>query len=289
MKLKTNVFMSDMAEELFNAWQAVMEQPALRLFCSWHVDRAWRKNLSKVKGDNEKRAEVYKVIRTLMEESDKIAFEQMFQEAVSDLKSDPNTTEFAEYFCREYQRTVLSWAYCYRQNAGLNTNMHLERMHGVLKHIYLKGNKPKRLDIAIHALMRFLRDKLFEKLISSHRGKLTSKISAIRQRHTTSLTLAEQEATKSEEDSNLWTVCSKNKYEVYHVTRVNEKCNCELKCDECKICIHTYICTCPDSAIKFNMCKHIHLVQKLINDEADNMNVDNNVSEEGALFIHDSK
>ena len=83
------------------------------------------------------------MIRTLMEESDTIAFERMFEEAVSNLKSDPNTREFAEYFCKEYQRTVFNWAYCYRQNADLNTNMNFEHMHGVFKHIYLKGNKPK--------------------------------------------------------------------------------------------------------------------------------------------------
>jgi len=59
--------------------------------------------------------------------------------------------------------------------SGLNTNMHLERMQGVIKHIYLKGKKPRRVDIAINALMRFLRDKLSDKLISNHKGKLTSK------------------------------------------------------------------------------------------------------------------
>ena len=31
-KLKTNVFMSDMAEEFFNFWQVVMKQPTFRLF-----------------------------------------------------------------------------------------------------------------------------------------------------------------------------------------------------------------------------------------------------------------
>ena len=48
---------------------------------------------------------------------------------------------------KEYGKSVQNWAYCYRVNAGLNTNMNLERMHGIIKYIYLKGNKPKCLDI----------------------------------------------------------------------------------------------------------------------------------------------
>ncbi|XP_050311335.1 uncharacterized protein LOC126746956 isoform X1 [Anthonomus grandis grandis] len=43
-----NVFMSDMAEAFFNAWIKIMSPPKFRLYCSWHVDQAWRKNLSKI-------------------------------------------------------------------------------------------------------------------------------------------------------------------------------------------------------------------------------------------------
>lgn len=41
------VFMSDMAEAFYNAWKEVMGVPTMRLFCAWHVDHAWRKNLKK--------------------------------------------------------------------------------------------------------------------------------------------------------------------------------------------------------------------------------------------------
>ena len=220
-----------------------------------------------------------------MEERDQDAFKIMYNEAMKSLKNDPKTAEFAEYFDKEYGRTVQSWAYCYRQHAGLNTNMHLERMHGIIKYIYLKGNKPKRLDIAIHALMRYLRDKLFDKLISYHKGKLTSKISAIRQRHISSLNLDTNEVIKND-DCDLWKVFSNTKTEIYEVTKINDTCNCDLKCDECNICIHAYICTCPDSSIKFNMCKHIHLVRKLIW-QKENVLTCNNDTEEGVLVIND--
>jgi regulator of sirC expression with transglutaminase-like and TPR domain len=48
--------------------------------------------------------------------------------------------------------------------------MHLERMHRTLKYIYLKGKTVKRLDKAINAIMKLVRDKLYEKLIIIRKG-----------------------------------------------------------------------------------------------------------------------
>ena len=63
----------------------VMGNPKLRLFCTWHVDRAWRKNLSQMKGNKEIQGEIYKIISPLMEVRDKQAFEQMLKEAINHL------------------------------------------------------------------------------------------------------------------------------------------------------------------------------------------------------------
>ncbi|KAJ8983629.1 hypothetical protein NQ317_004267 [Molorchus minor] len=45
--LKPEIFMSDMANAFFNAFIKVMTPPMYRLYCSWHVDRAWRKKFRK--------------------------------------------------------------------------------------------------------------------------------------------------------------------------------------------------------------------------------------------------
>jgi len=76
--IEPKVFMSDMAECFFNAWLVEMKQPTFRLYYTWHVDRAWRKNLTKVKS-KEKQAEVYKIIRTLLHEQDTKAFEHILK------------------------------------------------------------------------------------------------------------------------------------------------------------------------------------------------------------------
>ena len=41
--VKANVLMSDMSEIYMNGWSSIMPEPSNFLFCSWHVDNAWRK------------------------------------------------------------------------------------------------------------------------------------------------------------------------------------------------------------------------------------------------------
>ncbi|XP_008188185.1 uncharacterized protein LOC103310726 [Acyrthosiphon pisum] len=255
--IKPKVFMSDMAECFFNAWLVEMKQPKFRIYCTWHVDRAWSKNLTKVKL-KEKQAEVYKIIRTLLHEQDAKAFENIFESAINQMSADEQTCEFANYFVSQYGNYVQSWAYCHRIHAGVNTNMHIERMHCTLKHIYLQGKKVKRLDKSLYALMKFIRDRSIDRLIVIHKGKITSKIKELRKRHKHSLEMSHEMVMKATEDS--WDIISKKYSEMYTVNRLKISCDCQIQCQDCLFCIHCYTCSCIDSAIKSNMCKHIHLV-----------------------------
>lgn len=153
------------------------------------------------------------------------------------------------------------WAYCFRIGAGINTNMHLERMHRTLKYTYLKGKRVKRLDKGINAIMRLVRDKCIERLITINKGKISSKLSAIRSRHKTSVALDLNLVTFCE---NGWNVASQSKTELYLIRQVKNHCECQLVCTHCNACLHKFICSCLDSSIKYNMCKHIHLLCRSI-------------------------
>ncbi|XP_072400207.1 uncharacterized protein [Diabrotica undecimpunctata] len=74
-----HVFMTDIAESFYNAWVDIMGKPVMRLYCSWHIDQAWRKNLVKIR-IRDKQIEVYKFLRTIMEERDVTAFSKMIDE-----------------------------------------------------------------------------------------------------------------------------------------------------------------------------------------------------------------
>jgi len=98
---------------------------------------------------------------------------------------------------------VQSWAYCHRIHAGINTNMHFERMHRTRKHIYLQGKNVKRLDKSLHALMKYTRDKSIDRLIELHKGKICSKVKELRKRHKTSVLMSLEMVLENVDHNNL--------------------------------------------------------------------------------------
>ncbi|KAL4085418.1 hypothetical protein QTP88_027277 [Uroleucon formosanum] len=220
-----------MAESFFNAWIVEMKCPKHRLYCTWHVDRAWRKKLVKMKS-KDKQCEICKLLRTLLHEQDPKAFEIFFKESINQLSANDETVDFANYFSNNYGTCVESWAYCHRLHAGINTNMHIERMYQTLKHIYLEGKKVKRLDKSIHVLLKFLRDKSIHRLFVLHKGKLTSKIKELRKKHKNSLEISTNNVLKNEEDC--WNVMASGHDDMYTVNKLKNSCDCQNVCDECK-------------------------------------------------------
>ena len=173
MPLPDAVFMSDDTEVFYNAWTHVMGRPAHRLLCTWHIDRAWRKNLSKVNGDSVLKATIYKTLRALLEVTDKDVFAEKLNDFLETLTADAKTAQFAEYFRKEYACRPELWAFCHRLGLKIHHNMHLEALHRVLKHVYMGGHKVRRMDSCIHALLRLLRMKMHDRLLKVHKGKWT--------------------------------------------------------------------------------------------------------------------
>ncbi|KAJ8983630.1 hypothetical protein NQ317_004268 [Molorchus minor] len=168
----------------------------------------------------------------------------MLKPAIENTLKDPCTKEFGIYFLNEYVKCVESWAYCYRVKCGLNTNMHLERMHKTIKYVYFQGKNNKRLDKMLNVLMKFVRDRLYDRIITLH--KVFVQIMEI-----------------------IFILCKKN----------CEECNCNLRCMECKTCIHIFSCSCVDYTIKWNMCKHIHLLCRFKEKSVGGLQNDSNLHE----------
>lgn len=226
--------------------------------------------------------EIYKTLRTLLHETDETAFLTMLAEFLKLSSEDPHTSKFAAYFKDNYQKKMKSWAYCYRLHSGLNTNMHLERLHKTIKYMYLGGKHNKRLDKCINSIMRFVKDKLFDRIIAVQKGKITTKLKDLRRRHKKSLEL----------DSNLinrvdggWQIMSStsNPPQIYEIRKNVEQCECRLLCTDCNFCIHKYSCSCLDSSIRWNMCKHIHMLGRKILDQISSTEL--SVQMEMGMFI----
>lgn len=103
--------------------------------------------------------------------------------------------------------------------------------------------------------MRFIRDKAIDRLVVLHKGNICSKIKELRKRHKTSLEMS-HEMVMEDVNNSSWHVMSENVNELYVIKKLETNCECQ----ECITCIHHYSCSFKDSAIKWNICKHIHLV-----------------------------
>ncbi|KAF6201536.1 hypothetical protein GE061_003927 [Apolygus lucorum] len=257
-EINCNVFMTDTTELYFRAWCKTIGTPVHRFFCSWHVEKDWKKNLNKVEGDQSLKILVYEKIRMTQMESNVYAFRRMFDTLMSDLLGNAKTRNFGEYVHDRYTNSTRNWAFCYRRSAGINSSTHVERMHGIFRHFYVQGKKIKRLDKAIYALEAFIRSKLSEAV--PQRGILTRKLQTLHRNHTIFQKENERMKVLQLHDGE-WVVISATQFELFNVLQVRRSCDdCFMKCDLCEVCCHSHVCTCTDSSIRGNMCKHIHKV-----------------------------
>jgi hypothetical protein len=49
-------------------------------------------------------------------------------------------------------------------------------------------------------------------------------------------------------------------YKVENLKKVCIENVCPLQCRTCNVCVHTYQCSCIDSRVYLNICKHIHKI-----------------------------
>ncbi|KAJ8963606.1 hypothetical protein NQ314_005506 [Rhamnusium bicolor] len=124
-----------------------------------------------------KRTWVYKTLKYLQMLLDIDEFKKHFAAFLYILELDEGTKKIREYIINYYGQNTQQWAYCYRAKCQINTNMHVESLHKVLKYHYLDGKKIKRLDKSLHALQKYIRDTTVERI-----RKLT-----IGKRHTTKI------------------------------------------------------------------------------------------------------
>lgn len=289
--IHAKVFMSDDTVVFRRAWSNVMGLAENNILCTWHVDRSWRNNLKKINGEN-KKALVYKALRMLLEEVDIDKFNGLLESFETDLREDSDTTAFGIYFTEHYGYRPHHWAYCHRRKLGINTNMHLEAMHRVLKYCYLDGKRNNRLDKLLVVLMKLVRDKMFDRIVKLYKGGNSRRIKLIQARHKASEGIDRSYITVNEDNETQFKVKSSNDEVQYTVLLNGLDCElkCQLVCGVCHICVHTFSCSCPDSLIKLNICKHIHAVSaKYSLHSSANMEQLETVTEESSLILSSLK
>lgn len=77
---------------------------------------------------------------------------------------------------------------------------------------------------------------------------------------TTKPSLIDELLTKNNEFK--WSVPSKDNKSTYVTTCID--LSCDLKSLECNIYVHLFMCNCPNSPIQSTICKHVHLIQRVL-------------------------
>ena len=252
-------FMSDMAQQYYSAWEEVFGGDNTKyLWCTWHVDRAWRDGLRRYIRERGAQREIYHQLRVLLRETEKAKFTTLLTKFFTLNKE--NWSAFTEYFHSTYCSHIEQWAMCHRIGTPMNTNMYSEAFHRVLKVVYLRHQHNRRIDYLIYILLKSARDKAFEQLLKREKGKNTHRICDINKRHRNAISYALL-ATVNDLGNHAYKVSSQSRHgEYFTVQTIEFACTCQTKCQFCSACAHMYSCTCLDACTNTTVCKHMHLV-----------------------------
>jgi MULE transposase domain len=265
-----NRVMTDDASQYYNAWASVFG-PADKNLCTWHVDRAWRRAIKEHVVDPADQAEVYHMLRSLLQELNKEEFNICLEAFICKLQIQ--WPRFAQYFTSTYGNRVSQWAYCYRIGTEANTNMYVESFHSVLKSAYMERKVNRRIDSLLVILFRIARDKAVERLIKMEKNSVSHKITEITKRHV--ILISEL----PESTGGGWLIPSESSGpHAYFVAPAKDSCECSMRCKNCQCCPHMYNCSCVDFAVHHTVCKHVHAVHELRRRHIDDTRMDDTVA-----------
>ncbi|GIY05046.1 c2H2-type domain-containing protein [Caerostris darwini] len=258
--LSFEYFMSDSENLYFESWKEVMEDDSKWLWSMWYVDNRIRVQLRVFRGNIKKRAEVYKTMRMLLECQNRNVFDSMFKKYIDGLMQDGQSKNLGNFILQKYGSNAEMWAYCYRKDIKLSTNIHLEVMHRTFRYCCREGRK-KRLDKFIFVIMKLVRYKMLDRLCTMlDDEKIGLAIEAINMCHVMGLEIPSEHI--SSLSDKIWLVESEEEEQSVYVMKEFDTCPelCSLRCAECDICVHMYSCSCLHSMINANLCQHIHAV-----------------------------
>ncbi len=266
--INARTLISDMQLTYFDCWSRVMQPPERYLYCLWHIFGDLKRNVKKI-SNREKRKVTREKVCSMVYEMDRSLFQKKLQSFLSN--KDEDMAHFMKYFHSSYSSCLEKWACCYRQEPELNINVYIERFCGMLKKNLAKCGKNGRIYSCLHFLLKYLKVAEKDKRSEYIRGRRTRKLRILRLRHRTAEKdfLETNSLTVEAVDGQMWRISSLNenltKEENFVSKRDDTECrlhnsdeSCHFVCNICQICFHQYRCTCVDSSINNNMCKHVH-------------------------------
>lgn len=119
--------MTDDYPAYYNAWVQIFRPTDHRLLCSWHALRNWNKKILEIT-DLELRKTVKADLMNIQKELNEHQYLKKHEYFLKKY-SNHSCEKFLKYYKSNYMNRAQHWAYCYRKNLGINTNMYLENLH----------------------------------------------------------------------------------------------------------------------------------------------------------------
>ncbi|KAL1430407.1 hypothetical protein MTO96_015004 [Rhipicephalus appendiculatus] len=265
-RIRADIFITHDASSFYNAWSEVMGRPRHRLLCTWHVRKTWRETVNNHIKNKKLKASVYKEFQKVMDTPYEGACQLFLDNFLvwCDLKAETEPAILDVKRCVEnnYTHHRNAWALYFRRTAGADASMRHDAVHTVLAHCYLHKTTNKRIDRLISVLLRLTRSKIFALYPRVMRRNEDRSERDTRIRHERGLGISSRDIHKVA--SNQWCVRSQASYGLEYIVTQWAPCRewCTRACAECRVCIHTATCTCPDHESRNTICKHIHAVFK---------------------------
>ena len=243
--VEPQVFMTDDAPQYFSAWQTTFgtNSKTKKLLCRWHLDKSWRGAIKEKIKNKELQPEVYRHLMVLLNESTLVEFNKKLQQFLTFL-SDCGMHEFLQYFQENYCLRIDQWATHARCYTPVNTNMHLESFHRLVKEVYFQQKQNRRLDALLNVLLKLSRNNAFERLQKLEKGKNSYRLSQMNKRHKHAQQLDKD--CIHELSSKTWLVNSQQTAEHTYTVKCLQSLtcsgSCKLKCSYCGVCPHLYVC-----------------------------------------------
>ncbi len=287
--IEAKTIMSDMELEYYKAWKAIMGATEFNIYCTWHLRKCWKQKLNELvtisrpscplKTDDgapkleseDRRRLIINTKQQLFDLANELDMAVFISKLNSFLSTDePAAKPFLDYFIDNFvnKNNINAWAACCRLNAGINVNARIEAFHRTLKYKIAKQKKVKTLADGLMFIEDYVKYRTSQYLAKVYRPKMSTKLRELHSKHVAAEQDGEKQPFFIDHDANLqlWRVGSLNAdseelSETYFVQKNETKeCGqkCMLYCEQCETCFHEFQCSCHDSAVSNNMCKHIH-------------------------------
>jgi hypothetical protein len=232
--------------------------------------------VKKVEGKEVKKR-VRAALHILIDSPDKDAFDRNYDLLIDQLLQQGPFADFGDYFKRNYPKASASqWAQFGYMGCLIDTNMHLESYHRVIKQKFFNRQCNRRVDFLLQVLIEEISPYYLyiEKRAKVMKNQFTHRKAQASKRHKGAHQYLDNPEQISETEDNVWTIRSLNSRDQIYIVKRNgcKRPLCLVRCKKCGTCAHAYTCSCPDGRFNKSACKHVHTIHMLYPpEEATNM------------------